>query len=50
MLEIIHFQKYHIRNEKSFWFNLHNKGLQENNILFLLMNTSEQHKAKLVSC
>ena len=47
---IIHFRKYHIWNEKSFWFNLHNKGLQENNVLFLLMNTSEKHKATRVSC
>ena len=33
-------------------FNLHNKGVQENNKLFFFMNTSdhEQHKATLVSC
>ena len=31
-------------------FNLHDKGVQENNKLFFLMNTSEQHKATRVSC
>ena len=31
-------------------FNLHDKGVKENNKLFFLMNTSQQQKATRVFC